>query len=131
VPECRHRMSEGSVGLIAGAIRRVFPSDAELLEDLGRIAISGPDHMDFNAQHWAEGFVGRADEVRRIPYLLERFLDREFSMETFRLAAVVIRYQGTRAALSVLRRFLDPECDPSLRSICSDAEFAVTRRSLT
>jgi hypothetical protein len=130
LPECRRRLTEGADGVLASAVWDWFPTDEDLLSELDRIARDRALRPEINIWFWAERFVERLNDPGRLSAVLGRWLAEECSAQRFRLAALAIRYQGSRGALPMLRRFFDADVDGPLREYYLDAAYGVMRRSL-
>jgi hypothetical protein len=127
--ECMRRLSQHTDPVLSNAALRWFPTDGDLLSQLEVIAAGEEGRHNGATWFWAQRFVERSDDIGRMSALLERWLGEGLSAKKFKLAALAIGYQGGRADLSMLRRFLETNPDESLNELYQDAEYRVRRRS--
>ena len=130
VEVCRDRIAGGNHRYLATRIRQMFPTDAELISDLTRISADEEDRMSVELRIWTDRFTERSDDPGRIPRLLNEWLRESFSVSKFRLAALAVRYQGSRRSLDVLKQFSGTEHWVLVEQFYRDAEYGVMRRSL-
>jgi SAM-dependent methyltransferase len=127
---CRRRLAEGDHAFLATVVRQSFPSDGELISDLDGMAAGDELRVHYHVQFWADGFNERSDDPERMPRLLDQWLGKGPPASKFKIAALAIRYQGSRRSLQVLNRFSSTANWSSLEPLYRDAEYGVTRRSL-
>lgn len=126
---CRRRMAEGEHAHLATIVRQTFPSDEDLISDLDRI-VADDERANFQVWFWADGFNERSDDPGRMPRLLDQWLDKDPPVSKFKMAALAIRYQGSRQSLQVLKQFSSTTDWRSLERFYRDAEYGVMRRTL-
>jgi hypothetical protein len=127
---CRRRLAADNHGYLATIIRRLFPSDEELMSDLDQMMAGDERSIHFGVLRWADGFSERSDDSGRMPHLLDEWLGNNPPVPKFKVAALAIRYQGSRRSLQVLNQFSSTAEWPLMERLYRDAEYGVMRRSL-
>ena len=127
---CRLRMSESSNSVLSHRVRRLFPTDEELVSDLDQIVSGNQRQIRYSVERWADGFAERSDDPERMVRMLIDWLGSAPPVVKFRVAALAIRHQGSRLTLGVLSRFTASPQWPEMEEYFRDAEYCVMRRSL-
>jgi hypothetical protein len=109
--------------------RDLFPSDADLLEDLDWIEKQVKPEV--HAWIWYEGFERRKDDPSRWRNILEQWLEQSPTISCFKIAAQGISLYGNRSDLQMLKKFEFISPADQVNAVIADTEFAVKRRSLT
>jgi hypothetical protein len=109
--------------------RDLFPSDADLLEDLDWM--EKQVNPEGHAWIWYERFERRKDDPSRWRNILERWLEQSPTISRFKIAAQGISLYGSRSDLQILKKFAFISPPDQVNAVIADTEFGVKRRSLT
>jgi hypothetical protein len=108
-----------------------FPTDADLLEALGRAEKADPRQRFADLWRWSHEFLERGDSLTRLFRIAKEWLGVSPSLERYKMVASLIEEHGTRSHLKILQA-CQPICKSTDgRSTLADVSHAVRRRSLS
>jgi len=107
---------------------RGHPTDTDLFDRLDEIKDS--DDFPIEVRIWMDEFERRAEPKSRAFQILDEWLEKDPSIDRYKVVAEAVKRRGTREHLSILEK-ISLEEDEEVQSAFSEAKFGVEVRTLS